>query len=116
MNILFCSVGRRCQLLQNFRQTMGIDGKIIATDMSNTAPAIYMADKFYIVPEVNDEKYIATILDICEKEKINVITTLIDPEIKILAEHRKEFGERGVEVLAPVRDTAEICFNKYERF
>ena len=116
MNILFCSVGRRCQLLQNFRQTMGMDGKIIATDMSNTAPAIYMADKFYIVPEVNDEKYIATILDICEKEKINVITTLIDPEIKILAEHRKEFGERGVEVLAPFRETAEICFNKYEMF
>lgn len=116
MNILFCSAGRRCQLLQNFRQSMGNSGKIIATDMSVTAPAIYMADKFYIVPAVNDENYISIIFDICKKEEINVITTLIDPEIRILAEHREEFRELGVEVLAPYSETAEVCFDKYEMF
>ena len=116
MNILFCSAGRRCQLLQDFRKSMWKNGKIIATDMSVTAPAIYMADKFYIVPAVNDEKYISIIFDICRKEEIDVITTLIDPEIRILAEHREEFRKLGVEVLAPYSETAEICFDKYEMF
>ena len=113
MNILFCSAGRRCELLKNFRKSMGEDGKIVATDISLTAPAIYMADKYYIVPRINDENYIPTILDICKKEDIQAVTTLIDPEIMILAENRNKFEEIGVEVLTPYKETAEICFDKY---
>lgn len=113
MNILFCSAGRRCELLKNFRKSMGKDGEIVATDISLTAPAIYMADKYYIVPRINDENYIPTILDICKKEDIQAVTTLIDPEIIILAENRNKFEEIGVEVLTPYKETAEICFDKY---
>lgn len=113
MNILFCSAGRRCELLKNFRKSMGNEGKIIVTDISLTAPAIYMADKYYIVPRIDDDNYIPTILDICKKEEIQAITTLIDPEIMILAENRSKFEEIGVEVLTPYKETAEICFDKY---
>lgn len=113
MNILFCSAGRRCELLKNFRRTMGNEGKIVATDSSLTAPAIYMADKHYIVPRIDDENYISTILDICKNEEIQAVTTLIDPEIMILAEDRNKFEEIGVEVLTPYKETAEICFDKY---
>lgn len=116
MNILFCSAGRRCELLKDFKKTMGNKGKIIATDISLTAPTIYMADKYYIVPRIDDESYIPTILDICQKEKIQAVTTLIDPEIMLLAQHRKEFEDIGVEVLAPYEETAKICFDKFEMF
>lgn len=116
MNILFCSAGRRCELLKDFRKTMGDNGKIVATDISVTAPAIYMADKYYIVPRIDNDNYIPTILDICKKEEIQAVTTLIDPEIMILAEHRKEFEEIGVEVLAPYKETAELCFDKFRMF
>lgn len=110
------SAGRRCELLKDFRKTMGDNGKIVATDISVTAPAIYMADKYYIVPRIDDDNYIPTILDICKKEEIQAVTTLIDPEIMILAEHRKEFEEIGVEVLAPYKETAELCFDKFRMF
>lgn len=116
MNILFCSAGRRCELLKDFRQSMGNEGKIIATDISVTAPAIYMADKYYIVPRIDDNNYIPTILGICKKENIQVVTTLIDPEIMLLAEHRDEFEQIGVEVLAPYKDAAEICFDKFKMY
>ena len=116
MNCLMLSAGRRCELLKDFRKTMGDKGKIIATDISVTAPAIYMADKYYIVPRIDDANYIPTILDICKKEEIQAVTTLIDPEIMILAEHRKEFEEIGVEVLAPYKETAELCFDKFRMF
>lgn len=92
---------------------MGTEGKIVATDISLTAPAIYLADKHYIVPRIDDNNYISTILDICEKEEIHAITTLIDPEIMILAENRSKFEKIGVEVLTPYKETAEICFDKY---
>ena len=97
MNILFCSVGRRCELLKDFRKTMGAEGKIVATDLSEYAPAIYFADKYYLVPRIDNPDYISTILDICREEEINAVTTCIDPEIMLLAEHREAFQKLGVE-------------------
>lgn len=116
MNILFCSVGRRCELLKDFRKTMGSNGKIVATEMSQYAPAIYFADKYYIVPRIDDPTYIPMILDICKTEKIQAITTCIDPEIMLLAEHREAFHAIGVEVLAPYLETAQVCFDKFKMY
>jgi carbamoyl-phosphate synthase large subunit len=116
MNILFTSVGRRCELLKDFRQTLGDDIKIVVTDNSPYAPAPAFADVVYGVPLINDITYIPTILEICKAEKIDAITTLIDPEISILADHRAEFDALGVEVLAPYKETADLCFDKYEMF
>lgn len=116
MNILFCSVGRRCELLKDFRTTLGNQGKIVVTDNSPVAPAMAFADKAYLVPLISDPSYISIILDICKKEEIQAITTLIDPEIMLLAKHRAEFEELGVTVLAPYEETAKLCFNKYDMY
>lgn len=116
MNILFCSVGRRVELLKDFRKSMDTNDRIIATDLSNLAPALYVADTHYLVPRIDDPAYLDTIFDICHKEKINAVTTLIDPEIEILAKNRARFKEIGVEVLAPYEETAELCFDKYEMY
>lgn len=114
MNILFCSVGRRCELLKDFKKTLGDKVRLVVTDNSLYAPALAFADKSYKVPLIYDESYIPTILDICQKEHIHAVTTLIDPEISILSQHRAEFEALGVEVLAPYEDTAKLCFDKYE--
>ncbi len=116
MNILFCSVGRRCELLKDFRTTMGEKIKIVVTDNSPVAPAMAFADKAYLVPLITDPSYISIILDICKKEDIQAVTTLIDPEIMLLAKHRAEFEAIGVLVLAPYEETAKLCFNKYEMY
>ena len=116
MNYLMLSVGRRGELLKDFRMSIEDGSKIIATDLSPYAPAIYFSDKQYLVPRIDDPKYIDTILDICKKEQINAVTTFIDPEIEILAKNRDRFSELGVEVLAPYEETAELCFDKYKMF
>ena len=116
MNILFCSVGRRGELIKNFRQSMTVGSRIIATDNSRYAPAIYLTDKSYLVPRIDDPGYIDVLLDICKKENINALTTFIDPEIELLAKNRARFTEIGVEVLAPYEETAALCFDKYEMF
>ena len=116
MNFLFCSVGRRGELIKDFKLSLDKDSRIIATDCNNTAPALYFADKQYIVPRITDNNYLSTILEICKKESINVITTFIDPEIEILAKNREKFEEIGVEVLAPYLETAQLCFDKFEMY
>ena len=116
MNYLMCSVGRRGELLKDFRKSMEEGSSIVATDCSPYAPALYLADKQYIVPAIDSPEYIDVILDICKKEQINAVTTFIDPEIMLLARNRDRFTQIGVEVLAPYEETAKICFDKYEMY
>ncbi len=113
MNYLMLSVGRRGELLKDFRKSISKESKIVATDLSPYAPALYFADKQYLVPRIDDPNYINIILDICKKESINAVTTFIDPEIEILAANREKFTLLGIEVLVPYKDTAKLCFDKY---
>ena len=70
MNILILSAGTRNKIVEYFVKTLVGKGKVIATDMSNLAPAIYEADKYYIVTSMTDAGYIDTVIDICKKEDI----------------------------------------------
>ena len=115
-NILFCSVGRRARLLMDFRKSMNGCGKIVATDLSPVAPALFFADETYLVPRIDDPGYFDKVLEICKKSDIKAITTVIDPEIEILASHREELAERGILPLCPAAWTAHLCFDKYEMF
>ena len=116
MNYLMLSVGRRGELIKDFRASIENGSKVIATDLSPYAPALYLADKHYLVPRIDSPEYIEIVLEICRKEKIHAVTTLIDPEIMILAKNRDKFEAIGVEVLTPYERTAELCFDKYEMF
>lgn len=116
MNILFCSVGRRGELVKIFRKSIKPGSRIIALDNSPYAPALYLADKQYLVPCIDVPEYMDVLLDICSEEQINAVTTFIDPEIEILAKNRGRFAELGIEALVPSEHTAQICFDKYKMY
>lgn len=116
MNILFCSAGRRAELLKDFRNSLPCGSRIIATDMSPYAPALYFADSHYLVPSIREEGYLERIVAICRQERVDAITTLIDPEIEVLAQNRKMFEDLGITVLAPYAETAALCFDKFQLF
>lgn len=115
-NILFCSVGRRATLLKDFRLSMNGCGKIIAVDFSPVAPALYFADEAHLVPRINALDYYEKVLEVCKKSEVKAITTLIDPEIGLLAQYREDLLAKGILPLCPAEWTARLCFNKYEMF
>lgn len=115
-NILFCSVGRRAKLLMNVRQSLNGSGLIIATDNSPVAPALFYADKAYQVSRIDSNGYFDEILNICSSNNIRAITTLIDPEIAILANQQTKLSAAGVLPLCPDFKTACLCFDKYEMY
>ena len=115
-NILFCSAGRRCKLLKDFKESMRGNGKIVATDLSPVAPSLFFADEAYLVPRIDNPAYFDRIFEICKKSNIKAVTTLIDPEIELLANHRDEFERKGILPLCPAAWTAHLCFDKYEMF
>ena len=116
MNILILSAGTRNKVVQYFKKEAGNTGRIIATDCSELAPAIYEADAHYIVPRITEPGYINHILEICKKEKIDGCFSLIDPELSMLAEHRDEFLAVGCTPIISPYDSVEICFDKYRMY
>ncbi len=115
-NILFCSAGRRNILLRDAKTSLVGKGQVFATDVSPVAPALFDADKAFLVPRIDSADYNETILRLCKENDVKAITTLIDPEIEILAAHRDKLLAEGILPLCPSKETARLCFNKYEMF
>ena len=116
MNILILSAGTRNKIVQYFVRTLNGSGNVIATDMSSLAPAIYEADKYYIVPKMTDPGYLEMILDICRKEKIKGVLSLIDPELSLLAEHREKFEAIGTTVIGSSYTLCEMSLDKFQMY
>lgn len=116
MNILILSSGTRNKIVQYFKKTLAGNGKVICTDMSNLAPSIYEADKFYTVPRMTAPGYLDVILDICEKEKIDGVLSLIDPELSLLAENKEKFAAVGTQVIGSSYELCEMSLDKFEMY
>lgn len=116
INILILSAGTRNKIVQYFKKTLGENGKVVATDMSTIAPAIYEADKYYIVPRITEPGYIDIIFDICKKENISGVLSLIDPELSLLAENEEKFKRIGTTVIGSSYELCERALDKMQMF
>lgn len=116
MNILILAAGTRNKIVQYFKKTFEGVGTVVATDASELGPAIYDADKYYIVPPITVLGYIDMILDICRKEKINGVLSLIDPELSLLAENEGKFKAVGTTVIGSSYELCEMALDKMQMY
>ena len=116
MNILILSAGTRNKIVQYFVKTLTGKGTVIATDCSDLAPAIYEADKHHIVPRMTALGYLDVILDICKKEEITGVLSLIDPELSLLAENREKFEAIGTTVIGSSYALCEMSLDKFQMY
>lgn len=116
MNILILSCGTRNKVVQYFKEAVGASGKVVATDCSPYAPALYDADAFYIVSRMTAPGYINEILTICENEHIGGVLSLIDPELSLLAQHEADFKAVGTTVIGSSYDLCEMALDKWAMY
>ena len=114
MNILILAAGTRNKIVQYFKKTLDGKGIVVATDASKLGPAIYDADKYYIVPSISTQGYLDIILDICRKEKVDGVLSLIDPELSLLAENEDVFKKEGVTVIGSSYELCEMSLDKMQ--
>lgn len=112
-NILILSCGTRNKIIQYFKNTLGNNGMVIAADSSEFAPALYEADKYYIIPKINEEGYLDVIMRICKENKVKGILTLIDSEIEIVAQNKDKFLAIGTTPIVSNYKTVGMCFDKF---
>ncbi|MFY0758460.1 ATP-grasp domain-containing protein [Metabacillus dongyingensis] len=118
-NILFTSSGRRVSLIKYFKNVFvhnNINGKIITADFKSNAPSAYFSDKHITVSKISSSEYLTQLLNICERESINLIIPLIDTELLLLAKNRSSFDEIGVKLLVSSYQLNEIASDKTKTY
>lgn len=114
MNILFTCAGRRTYLLKYFKGNLSEGDKVFATDMQLSAPALQVADVKLQVPAVYAPDYVDITLGICKEYEVDVLLSLNDLELPILAENKPRFEALGVKVIVSDPEVIDICFDKYK--
>ncbi len=113
--ILFTSVGRRVELVQQFKAAalkLNTELEIYGGDLDLTAPAMHFCDKRVILPRIRTAEYIPFLLDFCKKESIDVLIPTIDTDLLVLSEHRTEFLNNGTRVLIAATEKVALCRDK----
>lgn len=110
MNLLILSCGTRNMLVRFFKES-GFD-KVVGTDCSSLAPALYEADAYYHVPRMSEPGYLDEILSICKKEKIHAVLPLQEDELHLIAQKKALFLENRIVPIVSEVDSIDLCRDK----
>ena len=113
MNILILSCGTRCLLVDYFMNRESGFDKVVVTDCSANSPALYRADKYYIVPRMSEPNYLPKLFNICELEGIDAVLPLQEDELILIADHAEEFKNRNVLPIISSLELVNLCRDKY---
>jgi carbamoyl-phosphate synthase large subunit len=113
MNVLLTSAGRRNYMLEYFRVALDGHGQVFAADSSSDAPALYEADRAFVVPHAAEPGYIGHLLELCRVHQVGLLVSLNDLELPMLARHREQFRREGTIAVVSSPDVVEICFDKW---
>lgn len=108
MNIILTSIGKRIQLIEHLKTAF----TVIGADASNENPAKHFVDIFYKIPRCKEEGYVEALLEIVEKEKVDAIIPLYEPEFAILNAARDRFKALDCVLVLSEQNVIEVCGNK----
>lgn len=113
MNVLLTSVGRRAYMVKYFKEVLGAEGQVHVCNSDNKSIAFKYADKKVISPLIYDDNYIPFLVGYCKENKIDIIVSLFDIDLLMLAKHKKEFQDLGTNVIVSSPEIIEICNDKW---
>lgn len=83
--------------------------KIVAVDMAEKTPAFYLADAAYVVPPGGHSTFKNVLREICHRENVDAIVSVVDEELIHVAELERD----GYQVIQPESDFISLCLDKY---
>ncbi len=85
---------------------------IVGVDMNPMATCRTKVDKFYKVPAAADPTFIDTVLEICKKEKIQALISIVTRELELFAKAKDKFAAIGTIVTTMDYEPLHIANNK----
>ncbi len=105
--VLFTCAGQRVDIVRAFRDA---GATAIAADANRLAPALYHADRFELVPRVDDPGYVPALRELVERHAVKLVVPLTDLDHLTLARARDQLGAL---VLLPSEEIVERLGDKY---
>lgn len=103
-------------MVKYFKEALGRDGKIFVCNSDDKSIAFKYADEKVISPLIYDSSYIPFLLDYCKKNNIDIVISLFDIDILMLAKHKKQFEKIGTKVIVSDPAIVEICNDKWKTY
>lgn len=88
--------------------------RIVGVDMNPNAVGRYFCDEFYKIPRGTSPSFPPALLDICKKEKIDVVLPQVTEELDLLSKWKKEFEKEGIAITVSDEKALSLANNKYE--
>ena len=116
MNVLLTSVGRRAYMVKYFKSVLGDNGEVHVSNSDDRTIAFYYADKSVVSPLIYSDEYIPFLLNYCKENKIDIVISLFDIDLPILAKNKKKFEEINTSVIVSDSDIVEVCNDKWKTY
>jgi len=116
MNVLFTSLGRRVELIEQWQlafKNAKRPGNIFGTDINPLAPAFQIVSEGFVVPMTTSAGFISKLTEICKKRKIDLIFPLIDPDIPVLARNKMRLEKTGAKLILINDNYIQITQDKW---
>ncbi len=85
---------------------------IITVDVNQPVPGAKFSKKFYRIPYPDNTEFIDKILEICKREKVEIILPQVTKELPVFAENKKIFEENGITPIISEKKAIDIANNK----
>jgi carbamoyl-phosphate synthase large subunit len=105
--VLFTCAGQRVDIVTAFGRA---GATTLAADINPLAPALYHADRYALVPRVDDPGYVDAIRDLVLAHDVRLIVPLTDLDHEQLVAERESLG---AVVLLPGLDVVRMTADKY---
>ena len=113
MNVLLTSVGRRGYLVEFFKQ---IEGCRVYVANSHKTHVFALADEGVETPLIYSDEYIDFLLDYCVRNKIDVVISLFDVDLMMLAKNKYKFDEKNIRVIVSDESVIDVCNDKWNTY
>ena len=99
-------------VINHLKNLKKINTKIIITDVNSDAVGKYFADYFFKVSKGNSNLFIKETINICKKNKVDIIIPFSDEEALNLSKNKDKFEKIGVKILISDYKIIKFTSNK----
>ncbi|WP_052356447.1 hypothetical protein [Faecalimicrobium dakarense] len=120
INVLISTVHNSVEFVKEFKmakEMLNIKGKIITSDLRDDVPAAFVGDKHINLKTIDDEGYIDSIIEACNRENISAFIPVVDKELKILSKNKKNIEDNtSAKVMISDEDVINITRDKVKTY
>lgn len=114
MNIMITGCGKHSkEIVESLKQNEdNLPVRVIGVNSDPTKAMTKRTDAFHIVSPVGSPRYLKSMLNVCDKENIDIVIPYITSELETIAGYRKEFRRHGAMVSVSSPESLKILNDK----